>query len=373
MTGPGGLLDIAPVGAAEYAGIEDRCRAVLDTEQTLFIFQGEATVALEAVARGLGRPGCRALNLVSGPYGATFGRWLAESGARVDTLEVPFDRAVTPDLLASALDRVGRVDVVSLVHAEAATGVVNDLAAIAQMAKSIGALVVVDAVASVGAEPLDMDAWGLDLVVLSAQKALAGPSGASIVVTSPGAWEALGRHPSPWRRSVLSLLDWRDLWVFTDRLTLPGIPNHLETRALGAAADRVAHKGLRAVVARHQAAAAAARAGLGPLGLRPWVQDDRQSAAVVTVVRATQDGPQVLVTAATESSGGSSAALAVAPGPLAKEALRVNHTGRHASLAVVQRALISLAGGLRALGHDADLESALSAAERAWHEEQARH
>ena len=114
------------------------------------------------------------------------------------------------NLLASALDRVGRVDVVSLVHAEAATGVVNDLAAIAQMAKSIGALVVVDAVASVGAEPLDMDAWGLDLVVLSAQKALAGPSGASIVVTSPGAWEALGRHPSPWRRSVLSLLDWRD-------------------------------------------------------------------------------------------------------------------------------------------------------------------
>ena len=81
----------------------------------------------------------------------------------------------------------------------------------------------------------------------------------------------------------------------------------------------------------------------------------------------------MLVTAATESSGGSSAALAVAPGPLAKEALRVNHTGRHASLAVVQRALISLAGGLRALGHDADLESALSAAERAWHEEQARH
>ena len=154
------------------------------------------------------------------------------------------------------------MDVVSLVHAEAATGVVNDLAAIAQMAKSIGALVVVDAVASVGAEPLDMDAWGLDLVVLSAQKALAGPSGASIVVTSPGAWEALGRHPSPWRRSVLSLLDWRDSWVFTDRLTLPGIPNHLETKALGAAADRVAHKGLRAVVARHQAAAAAARAGL---------------------------------------------------------------------------------------------------------------
>ncbi len=373
MTGPGGLLDITPVGAGEYANIEDRCRAMLGAEQTLFIFQGEAVVALEAVARGLGRPGCQALNLVSGPYGETFGAWLAQSGARVDTLEVPFNRAVTPDLVASALDRLGHVDVVSLVHAEAATGVVNDLAAIAQTAKSIGALVVVDAVASVGAEPLDLDAWNLDLVVLSAQKALAGPSGASIVVASPGAWEALGHHPSPWRCSVLSLLDWRDRWVSTDRSKLPGIPNHLETRALGAAVDRVAGEGLWAVVARHQAAAAAARAGLGPLGLCPWVHDDRQSASVVTLVRATDDGAQALVMAATESSTGASVPLTVAPGPLAKEALRVNHTGQQASLAVVRSALISLAGGLRALGRDTDLESALSAAERAWHEDRARH
>ena len=229
------LLDVAPVGAAEYAAIEDLWVEVVGTEKTTMVVQGEATVFLEAAARGLGRPGGRALNLVSGPDGATFGAWLAESGPEVENLVVPFDRAVRPEQVEEALERSGPVDVVSVVHAEAATGVVNDLAAIARVARSHGALVVVDAVAAVGAEPLAIDAWDLDLVVLSAQKALAGPSGVSVVTVSPAAWAALAAHPSPWRGSVLSLLDWGDRWAGAGRASLPVIPSHLETRALGAA------------------------------------------------------------------------------------------------------------------------------------------
>ena len=130
------LLDLAPVSAAEYVGIEDLCRQVIGTEQTTLVVQGEATVLLEAAARGLGRPGGRALNLVSGPYGATFGEWLAQAGSEVENLVVPFDRAVRPEQVEEALARRGGVDVVSVVHAEAATGVVNDLAGIAQVARA---------------------------------------------------------------------------------------------------------------------------------------------------------------------------------------------------------------------------------------------
>ena len=93
-----------PVGPGEYAGIEDRCREVLGTAQTTLVLQGEATVFLEAAARGLGRPGGRALNLVSGPYGAVFGEWLAEAGSEVKDLVVPFDRAVQPEEVEEALD-----------------------------------------------------------------------------------------------------------------------------------------------------------------------------------------------------------------------------------------------------------------------------
>lgn len=360
------LLGNAPVTAAEYAAIEDRCREVLGTGQTMFVFQGEALVALEAAARGLGRPASRALNLVSGPYGATFGLWLSQAGAEVENVVVPFDQAVAPELVETALDRAGAVDLVSVVHAEASTGVVNDLAAIARAARSRGALVVVDAVASVGAEPMAIDDWGLDMVVLSAQKALAGPAGVSPVVVSSRAWEALASHPSPWRASVLSLLDWRDRWTGTDRSELPVIPSHVETRAFGAAVERVAEEGLARVIARHRSASVAMRAAMPPLGLKPWVTDQAQAASVATLVRAPAPGAQVLVAACLSSSDGLAPPIGMAPSPLAQDAVRVNHTGRQASLAGVCSAVTALGLGLNSLACDADLGAALEAAVDAW-------
>jgi aspartate aminotransferase-like enzyme len=362
-----GLLDVAPVGPAEYAEIEDRCRELFGTGVSPLVFQGEATVALEAAARGLGRPGSRALNLVTGPYGSTFGEWLSEAGAEVENLVVPFDRAVTPDQVGQALDRLGPVDLVSVVHAEAATGVVNDLAAIAQVARSRGALVVVDAVASVGAEPLAIEEWQLDVVVLSAQKALAGPSGASVVALSARAWAALSAHPSPWRSSVLSLLDWRDRWVVAGRSVLPVIPSHLETRALGAAVRRALSEGLDGVVGRHRAAAAATRAALGPLGLQPWVAQLDGPASVATLVRAPAEGASALVSASVAGWRDGAVPISRAPGSLAEQALRVNHTGRRASLPVVWSAIGALAGGLRSLGYQADLGAGLARASDTWH------
>ena len=362
-----GLLDVVPVGAAEYAAIEDCCRQLLSTGQSPLVFQGEATVALEAAARGLGRPGGRALNLVTGPYGATFGEWLSGAGTEVEDLVTPFDRAVTPDQVAQALDRLGPVDLVSVVHAEAATGVVNDLAAIAEVARSRGALVVVDAVASAGAEPLAIEAWQLDVVVLSAQKALAGPAGASVVAVSTRAWAALSAHPSPWRGSVLSLLDWRDRWVAAGRSVLPVIPSHLETRALGAAVRRALTEGLDGVVSRHRAAAAATRAALAPLGLHPWVAQPRESASVATVVRAPAEGARALVRASTAGWPDGSVPVSIAPGRLAEQAIRVDHTGRRASLPVVWSAIAALAGGLASLGYEVDLGAGLATAARTWH------
>ena len=361
------LLDPAPVTATEYAGIEDRCRDVLATEQTTLVLQGEAMVFLEAAARGLGRPGGRALNLVTGPYGGTFGEWLAQAGTDVENLVVPFDRAVRPEQVEEALQRVGPVDLVSLVHAEAATGVVNDLAPISRVARSWGALVVVDAVASVGAEPLAIDGWHLDMVVLSAQKALAGPCAVSVVTVSPGAWAALARHPAPWRGSVLSLLDWRDHWAEAGRSVLPVIPGHLETRALGAAVERVQAEGLDGVVSRHRAASRATRAALAPLGLLPWARQPAEAASVATLVRAPAEGAAALLRASLAGSEDLSVLVSTAPGALAESALRVNHTGRRATLPAVQSAVAGLARGLLALGHEADLASALAVVTETWY------
>lgn len=349
------------VDAQRYTQIEERFAELLNAPG-LFLLQGEALIPLEAVARSIGRPGSRALNIVTGPYGEGFGHWLDQQGVGVTNLTVPFNRAVRPDEVRDAL-AVDRFDIVCVVHAEAATGVVNDLEEIASLARAAGALTIVDAVASVGAEALEIDGWGLDVTVVSAQKALGGPAGVTGIAISNAAWSAIDANPTAPRDSVLSLRDWRERWLESDRTVLPTIPNHLETLALDAAIATVRTEGLDHVIARHANARDACRRGVRALGLTPWVESDEEAAAVATTV-GVPEGIEVdeLIGAARRSSTGETApAVGAAPGPLSKEALRVGHTGVRATTDYVLAAVVALGLGLNALGKSCDIEAATSA------------
>jgi aspartate aminotransferase-like enzyme len=352
------LLDRDPVTAAEVAGIERAAARLLATGQGVVLVQGEAILTLEAAALGLGRPGLRALNIVTGPYGAIFGRWLARTGAELTGLEVPFDHTVSADQVAAALSG-GDVDLVALVHAEAATGGANPVGEIAELVRAAGALLVVDAVASIGAQPVTPDGWDADIVVIGPQKALAGPAGVSAVSVSERAWAAMEANPSAPRESMLSLLDLRHGWLDAGRSALLGTPGSLETRAFGQALRRVESEGTASVIARHRAAAAATRAGARALGLAPWIADDRAAATVVTTLAAPPGTTPTDLSARARRHG--SRLLAPAPGALADRVLRVGHTGRGADLAVVLGELTALAA---ALGRDA--AEPVRAAEHAW-------
>ena len=356
-----------PIDAAAYAEAERRLAELLDTNRDVLVLQGEAILLLEAAARGLGGPGLRALNLVSGPYGEVIGDWLAVGGATVQHHAVGLDRALDPEAVAAALGRE-QFDLVSVVHAESATGVVNPLGEIAAAAHAAGALILVDAVGSVGAEPLLIDEWDLDLVMMGPQKALAGPAGVSALIANDRGWDQIAANPSAPRSSSLSLLDWKQLWIDAGRQRLYGYAYQHEMRALLEALEVLdGDVGLARVVQRHQLAAAAARAGARALGLQLWVADEREAGSVVTLVRPPED---VSITTFLESTaryldGGQPGLLAPAPGPLADVALRINHTGEAARAEPVLAALSALAGGLRRLGYSPDLDAALAAADRA--------
>jgi aspartate aminotransferase-like enzyme len=350
------------VDALRYAQIEARFAQLLNAP-SLFLLQGEAMIPLEAVARSIGRPGSRALNIVTGPYGEGFGHWLEQQGVTIATLAVPFNRAVSLGEVDDALARDDHFDFVCVVHAEAATGVVNDLEGIAALARRSGALTIVDAVASVGAEPLEIDGWGLDVVVVSAQKALAGPAGVTGVAVSEAAWSAMNENASAPRDSVLSLWDWRQRWLESDRSALPSIPNHLETLALDEAVSRVGAEGLAQVIARHRSARDASRRGVRALGLAPWVAADAEAAAVATIV-AVPPGISVeeLVSAVRASSTNDSLpVIGAAPGPLREQALRIGHTGARATEGDVLTAVVALGHGLMELGRSCDLDAAIAA------------
>ncbi|MDJ1134266.1 pyridoxal-phosphate-dependent aminotransferase family protein [Streptomyces iconiensis] len=360
------LLDLPPLGAGHFAAVEDKVASLLRTRSDVVVMQGEALLPLEACIRSAAAPGSVALNVVTGPYGETFGRWLRACGAEVVTLSAPFTGAVSAEQVARALRETPSIGLVSLVHAEAATGNTNPVAEIGAVVREHGALFMLDAVASVGAEPLLTDAWGVDLCVVGGQKALAGPAGVSAVAVSPRAWERMEANAQAPRGSYLSLLDWKERWTDAGRTALPHAPAQLEMLALEAAVDRVNGEGLEASFARHRSVSAAMRAGVRELpGLRPFVVRDEDAAPVATTLGVSDevDAREVVAAALAVDAG---VPLQAAGGALAKEMLRVNHYGQAARIEVAAASLEALAAGLRALGLSVDSGAALRAAEAAW-------
>ncbi|OAR25248.1 aspartate aminotransferase [Streptomyces sp. ERV7] len=365
MTHP--FLDLAPLTAARFAAIERRVAALLATEQDVVITQGEALLPLEGCIRGAAHPGSTALNVVTGPYGQTFGNWLRDCGAHVVDLEVPFHTAVSAEDVDRALSEHPEIDFVSLVHAEAATGNTNPVAEIGEVVRRHGALFMLDAVASVGAEPLLPDAWGVDLCVIGAQKAMGGPAGVSAVSVSERAWARIAANPKAPRRSYLSLLDWKERWIDGGRKALPHAPAQLEMLALEACVERIEAAGLDTVTARHASAAAATRAGASALGggLEPYVHEARDAAPVATTLR-TPEGVDASELVAEALAADPALPLIAGGGALAKEMIRVNHYGADATPAAVRGSLVALGAALGATGREVDTAAALKAVSQTW-------
>jgi aspartate aminotransferase-like enzyme len=361
------LLDLPLMTAARIAALESRAAAILGTGGDVVVFGAEAELPLEAVTASLGGPSLVWLNVVTSPYGRIFGEMLRARGSTVHELTPPSDRPVRVKDVQDALERRPEIAALAIVHAEALTGIVNPLAEVLALAGPRGVLTVVDAVASAGAEPLAVDALGIDLCVIGPQKGWGGPAGASVVTVSDRAWAAMRANPVSLRGSALSLLDVKEQWLDTGRARVRGTPPPLELSALEAALDRLEAEGIEAVVERHRCAGRAARAGVRALGLSPWVADERHACCVATSVRLPAGiEPDVVVARLAQGYG---VDTTPGSGPLAGAALRLDHMGPRAGFAYVAAAVIGLGAVLRELGAEIDLAAgaeAMAASFVAW-------
>lgn len=230
--------------------------------ETLAI-SGTGTSGMEAVVANLTKPGHRALVVVTGYFGDRLAGLMARYGATVDRLEGEWGRAIDPARVEAALSGQ-RYDLVGLVHAETSTGVCNPVPEIAALARTHDALIIVDAVTSLGAMPLEVERWGIDACYSCSQKGLGAPSGLAPVVFSPRALE----RKVECRSFYLDLNLLLDYWVnrkYHHTISAPLI------YALDEALAEVEDEGLDARWARHERVYGAfvdAMAGLG-LSLLP--------------------------------------------------------------------------------------------------------
>lgn len=356
---PRGLLDIPAFPAGGYARLADRLAALLRTRNEVLLMQGEAILALEAAATSLASAEVHALNVVTSPYGRMFGDWLRRGGAHVVDVVAPAGLPVDANAFAAALAAAPHTNLVALVHAESATGLLNPLPEIAALAKARGALLVVDAVASAGGHRLDVDALGIDICAIGPQKSLGGPAGVSALSVSGAGWKAIDRKDAP-KNSILSLTDQRRQWLDAGRGALPGMPSALEWHALAAALDRFEAEGIEAAVARHARAAAAARAGLAALGLDLWIADAAKASNLVTAVKLPDGVGPARFLAACDPQAGIDPAVGVAG------LVRLNHTGERARLQPVLDGVAAAAAALEQLGHPAPRAAGEAAARAAF-------
>jgi aspartate aminotransferase-like enzyme len=265
--------DFRPV----YERVLTRLREVCRTERDVLLFAASGTGAFESAVANLVSPRERHLVVSAGSFGERWAAMTAAYGADVDHLRYAWGETPEADDVRSRLaEREAKA--VWVVHSETSTGVVADVRALAEAAREAGALVVVDAVSSLGAVPCETDAWGLDVVVSGSQKALMTPPGLGLATASEAAFAARGTAPRFY-------FDWERTRHAQRSLDAAFTPPVSLVAGLDVALDLLLEEGLEAVFDRHVRLGRACRAGVKSLGLELFSPDEDRS-AVVTAVRA---------------------------------------------------------------------------------------
>ena len=259
-----------------------RLRHVCRTENDVLLFTASGSGAFESAIVNLLSPGERVLVVTAGEFGDRWCKMAAAFGADVHELRYAWGETPQPDDLRSRLDET-KPEVVIIVHSETSTGVVADVQALARVAREAGALVVVDAVSSLGAVPLETDAWGLDVVVALSQKALMTPPGLSLATASEAAWERARRSTMP-----RFYFDWERTRAALEGGSTPFTPAVTVVASLDVALGLLLDEGLDAAFARHAALGRACREGAKAMGLELFSPDEERSAIVTAIL--TPDG-----------------------------------------------------------------------------------
>jgi aspartate aminotransferase-like enzyme len=258
-----------PEYRALHARVEELIKPVLGTRNHVFFLACSGTGAMEASLVNILAPGERVLVAVNGQFAERFAVIAKTFGARVDTIEVPWGRAVDP---AAIEQRVSAADyrAVVVTHNESSTGIVANLGAIGMVLRNRSALLIVDSVSGLAGLEMRQDDWGVDIVVSASQKALMCPPGIGVVSVSQKAWKVAEREGGLPR----FYWDFRKALASAEKSESPFTPAVSLMFGLKEALEMIHEEGLPNVLARHLRISSALRAGCAALGLPPFGQAD---------------------------------------------------------------------------------------------------
>jgi aspartate aminotransferase-like enzyme len=263
--------------------------------------------------------------------------------------------------VTAALDADPSITAVFMQHSETSTGIVNDVEAVGRVMKDRPQLFVVDTISGVGAAPLKVDEWGIDVAIGGSQKALMAPPGLCLVTVSAAAWDAQAKAKCPrfytdWSAAKKSM--------DADPPENPYTPAVSLVAALHTALQILEAEGIENAWKRHEALARATREGVKAIGLDIFSQDAERAYTVTAVVAPEGIDGKAITKYIRKTHG---VILAPGQGKLAGKIFRIGHCGYYAPSDILMTMAV-LESSLSALGYPVKEGAATAAAERVFRE-----
>ena len=267
---------------AIFAECTENLKWLHQTKSDVLSLTVSGTGAMEAGIINFLSAGDRVLVGTNGKFGERWAEVAEAYGLNVEIVKAEWGQPLDPENFREKLeaDTEKQIKAVIITHSETSTGVLNDLETINRHVKAHGeALIMVDAVTSLGAANVPMDAWGIDVIASGSQKAYMIPPGLGFVAVGPKAWEAYKTAKLP--RYYLDLGKYRK---DAAKNTTPFTPPVNMFFGLQVTLQMMKAEGLENVFARHKRLMTTTRAAVQALGLPLFAADGCASPAITSVM-----------------------------------------------------------------------------------------
>lgn len=340
-----------------YKQVLGDLKEVMGTQNDVIVLVASGSGGLEAAASNFLSPGDHVIVCSAGKFGERFVEIAKAWGLKSTVLKAEYGDVVTPEEVKNALAANPDIKAVMVQASETSTGAMHDIKAIGQLVKKTDALMIVDAITGLGTMPLDIEGWGLDIVVGGSQKAFMIPPGIAFMAISQKAWKAnesakLPRYYFDLKKELKNAVNGESAWTPSIALLL----------ALGEALKYVKELGMDKLIANATLLAKATREAAKALGLELFSSSPGNS---VTSIRAPKGMDSSVIVKEFRNRFGS--IIANGQGSMKGQIFRIAHLG-YFDISDVFTMIAQLELILAANGHSVEFGKGVSAVQNVYAE-----
>jgi aspartate aminotransferase-like enzyme len=330
-------------------------KEVYGTQNDVLCFAASGTGAMDASVSNLFSRGDKVVVCTAGKFGERWAEIAKAYGLEANVLKAEYGDVVTPDRVEQALKAEPATKGVFIQASETSTGAEHDVKSIGELVKKTDAIFVVDAITGLGTMPLDIEGWGLDVLIGGSQKAFMIPPGLAFLSVSPKAWQLAEKSDLPHycfnlKKEKKSADGGESSWTPATSLIL----------ALGEALKYIKKIGINNLVENAQLLARATREAVGELGLEVFAKRPGSSVTAVKAPAGMDSG--AIVKGFRERFG---AVIANGQGTMKGQIFRMAHLG-YFDFADMFGIIACLELILRANGREVELGKGVAAVQKVY-------